>query len=86
MDKLFSPFTQLDGKHSRHYSGIRLALVHRLTTLLGGKVTVQSALGQGSRFTVTLPWPAVQSSAEGGGPQDRRWAQQLSLGLKAHET
>lgn len=89
--KLFSPFTQLDGTHSRHYSGtgLGLALVHRLTSLLGGQVTVQSTPGQGSRFTVTLPWPAVRSPSETGvpsGPQDRHGARQLCLGLNPHET
>ncbi len=55
--KLFRPFVQLDSKLSRQYqgAGLGLALVYRLTELHGGSVTVESELGQGSRFTITLP-------------------------------
>ncbi len=58
MDNLFQPFVQLDKGLSRRYqgTGLGLTLVHRLTELHGGGVTVESQEGQGSRFTVTLPW------------------------------
>lgn len=53
---LFRPFTQGDASLTRHYTGtgLGLALVDRIALLHGGKVTVQSALGQGSTFTLTL--------------------------------
>jgi PAS domain S-box-containing protein len=55
---LFRPFVQLDGGLARPYegSGVGLALVARLARLHGGGVSVESAPGLGSRFTVTLPW------------------------------
>lgn len=55
---LFKPFTQLDSRLSREYNGtgLGLTLVHRLTELHGGGVSVTSQLGQGSCFTVSLPW------------------------------
>jgi PAS domain S-box-containing protein len=55
---LFQPFIQLDARLSRQYegTGLGLAMVRRLTELHGGSVAVQSVPGQGSRFTVTLPW------------------------------
>ncbi|MBN1887029.1 MAG: GAF domain-containing protein [Thermoflexales bacterium] len=58
VDKLFKSFVQLDSSLSRQYSGtgLGLALVRRLVDLHGGSVSVESALGQGSRFTVSLPW------------------------------
>ncbi|TFG69059.1 MAG: response regulator [Anaerolineales bacterium] len=58
MENLFQPFVQLDKGLSRRYqgTGLGLTLVHRLTELHGGGVTVESQEGQGSRFTVTLPW------------------------------
>ncbi len=58
MDRLFKPFVQLDSGLSRKYegAGLGLALAHRLTEMHGGHVTVQSEAGQGSRFTVSLPW------------------------------
>lgn len=56
--KLFQPFVQIDQSLSRRYegSGLGLALVYRLVELHGGSITLTSNVGQGSRFTVTLPW------------------------------
>ena len=55
--KLFQPFVQLDSKLSRQYSGtgLGLSLVQRLAELHGGRVQLESTLGQGSRFTIILP-------------------------------
>lgn len=44
-----------DGRHIEG-SGIGLALVRELVRLHGGNVEVESRSGQGSTFTVTLPW------------------------------
>ncbi len=58
IDKLFRPFTQLDSRLSRQYSGtgLGLSLVQRMADLHGGSVAVESKPGQGSRFTIILPW------------------------------
>jgi PAS domain S-box-containing protein len=58
MVDLFQPFVQLDSSLSRQYpgTGLGLALVKRLTDLHGGGITVESVVGEGSRFTVSLPW------------------------------
>jgi len=58
MARLFQPFVQVDASLSRQYSGtgLGLALVQRLTEMHGGSVKVESEIGKGSRFTVSLPW------------------------------
>ena len=78
--RLFQPFVQLDSRLSRNYpgTGLGLALVKRLATLLGGHTRVDSQPGVGSRFTVVLPWieesraPEPESTLAGepgGGPR-----------------
>lgn len=56
--KLFKPFIQLDSRLARRYggSGLGLVLAYRMTEMHGGSVRVESQLGEGSRFTVMLPW------------------------------
>ncbi|HAJ38804.1 MAG TPA: hypothetical protein DCL15_24315 [Chloroflexi bacterium] len=56
--RLFRPFTQLDGRLARQYSGtgLGLSLVRRMAELHGGSVSVESSVGEGSRFTLSLPW------------------------------
>lgn len=61
MAQLFEPFVQLDSRLSRRYSGSGLGLVltYRMADLHGGSIMVQSQPGQGSRFTIALPWRNV---------------------------
>ncbi len=56
--RLFQPFSQLEAGLSRRFGGVGLGLViaRRLAELQGGTVTVESAEGTGSCFTLTLPW------------------------------
>jgi CheY-like chemotaxis protein len=58
IDKLFEPFIQLDSNLNRQYNGtgLGLALVKRITALHGGTVSVSSQVGQGSCFTVSIPY------------------------------
>ncbi|MCB0191040.1 MAG: hybrid sensor histidine kinase/response regulator [Anaerolineae bacterium] len=58
LSQLFKPFVQLDSRLSREYSGTGLGLVltQRIAEMHGGSVSVESKVGQGSRFTVSLPW------------------------------
>jgi PAS domain S-box-containing protein len=66
MRRLFQPFIQLDSHLNRQHegTGLGLALVRRLATLHGGSVTVESELGQGSRFTIALPYASREMMAQ----------------------
>ncbi|NTU79033.1 MAG: PAS domain S-box protein [Chloroflexales bacterium] len=64
MHKLFQPFVQLDSSLSRQHSGtgLGLSLVRRLAELHDGSVQVESTPGEGSRFSVVLPWQPAPAS------------------------
>lgn len=74
MERLFQPFVQLDSRLSREHTGtgLGLSLVQRLTEMHGGGVSVESEVGRGSRFTVSLPWQETDQArkAKEEGPQD----------------
>lgn len=54
LDEIFDEFTQLGERNGRGL-GLGLAIVRRLSQLLGHRVTVRSSEGRGSVFTVSLP-------------------------------
>lgn len=58
MERLFQPFVQLDSSLACHHAGtgLGLSLVAHLADLHGGRVTLESTVGQGSRFCIVLPW------------------------------
>ena len=54
-ERIFEKFFQGDTSHATRGNGIGLNIVKRILTLANGTVTVESELGMGSKFTVTLP-------------------------------
>lgn len=59
---IFDPFRQVEGTATRAHGGIGLGLsiVKRIVDLMGGRIFVQSTLGQGTTFTVILPFEPPQ--------------------------
>lgn len=54
---LFEPFSQVDSSSSRKYNGtgLGLAICKQICELFGGSISVVSAAGEGSCFTVSIP-------------------------------
>jgi len=55
--RIFEKFYQGDSAHATEGNGLGLSLVKRIVDLCGGAVTVDSAPGEGTAFTITLPNP-----------------------------
>jgi PAS domain S-box-containing protein len=56
LDELFISFSQLDSSYAKKYggTGLGLAISRQLVEMMGGRLMVDSVLGQGSRFFFTL--------------------------------
>lgn len=52
---IFEKFFQADTSHHTEGSGLGLSLVKRIVDACGGEIAVESQLGKGSTFSVTLP-------------------------------
>ncbi|MBD3592684.1 ATP-binding protein [Bacteroides sp. GM023] len=64
-ERIFQEFTRLSGAQGEEGFGLGLSIVKKLVTLLEGKISVESTLGEGSCFTVVLPlYPVGESIME----------------------
>ncbi|HLP02410.1 MAG TPA: two-component regulator propeller domain-containing protein [Opitutaceae bacterium] len=64
LETIFEPFVQLssDERQGREGVGLGLTITRRLATLMGGTVTVESRVGQGSTFRFSVPLPTATIS------------------------
>ena len=66
LERLYLPFEQADGQISQKYggTGLGMAITNNLVELLGGSIDVKSRLGEGTVFTVKLPFYLPEDSEE----------------------
>ncbi len=75
LERIFIRFYQVDGSSRRRYggAGLGLSLVKEIAESMGGSVSVSSTVGEGSTFTVKLPFAdetAAQSEEDADAPED----------------
>ncbi|MBN1198184.1 MAG: response regulator, partial [Bacteroidales bacterium] len=63
---IFERFRQVDDSHTRKYggTGLGLTICKNLAHLMGGELTMESTVGKGTRFTITLPMWTISSIKE----------------------
>jgi signal transduction histidine kinase/CheY-like chemotaxis protein len=65
LERIFAPFEQADSSTTRRYggSGLGLSISRRLAELMGGTLSAESSVGEGSTFFVDLPFTVSEQSS-----------------------
>lgn len=82
--RLFQPYRQV-GKPQRGGSGLGLSITRKLTELMGGDVSLQSAPGKGSTFSVLIPCKLI-AEVESAPSHDPRLGERSVWLFEAHAT
>ncbi|QJB55797.1 PAS domain S-box protein [Pseudodesulfovibrio sp. zrk46] len=82
LERIFDPFTQVDGSFSRKYqgTGLGLGIVRRLVTLMGGTITLSSEENEGTDVVFTLAvWPGTAPQSVIDAQESSQTDRKLSL-------
>ena len=86
LPKLFEPFEREEAFAPRGTTGTGLGMpiVKNLVQQMGGEVAVESTLGKGTTFTLTIPFELAEEHAEEEQPSDEQGPQKEAPSLAGH--
>ena len=64
LEKIFQPFERAEGVRKIEGTGLGMTITYNLVKMMNGEIIVESELGKGSKFTVTLPLEQRESGDE----------------------